>query len=66
MPATSQKQANTARMALAYKHGHLSLKDLPPGAREPVKSMAGMSEASLKDFTHTKKKRKSLVAGKQE
>jgi hypothetical protein len=41
-------------MALAHKHGHLPLKDLPAGAREAVQSMSQMSEDSLKDFMYTK------------
>lgn len=61
MPATSDKQAHTARMAMGVKHGSLKLADLPKGAREAVKSMAEMSEDSLKDFMHTAKPKAKTI-----
>jgi hypothetical protein len=54
-------------MAMALKHGHLDLADIPAGARDAVKSMAKMSESSLKDYMHMAKhkpKKKSLLGGK--
>lgn len=56
MPAQSQKQANTARVAMGLKHGSIKPGDLPKGLREAAQSMAQMSEDSLKDFMHTKKR----------
>ena len=54
MPATSEKQLHTARMALAYKHGK-PIKDFPIGARAAIKSMAEMGEEKLKDYTDKSK-----------
>ena len=49
MPASSKKQAKTARIAYAYKHGKLS-KDTE--VTDTVKQMAKMSDDQLKDFMH--------------
>ena len=62
MPASSQTQARTARVAMGIKHGDINPHSLPPGLRKAAESMAQMSEEQLKDFMYTKKKRKSLVA----
>lgn len=61
MPAQSVRQQNTARMAMALKHKHLSLADIPAGAREAAQSMAQMSEDSLKDFMHTKQSKAKTI-----
>jgi hypothetical protein len=61
LPAQSSRQANTARMAMAHKHGHLALKDIPAGAREAVQSMSKMAEDSLKDFMHTAKPKAKTI-----
>ena len=63
MPATSTRQAHTGRMAMAHKHGK-PLADFPAGARAAIKSMAAMPESSLKDFMHTKKKKRKTLLSK--
>lgn len=63
MPAQSEKQKHAAMMALAYKRGHLQLKDIPAGARATITQMAKMSEESLGHFKHVKPKAKSLLGG---
>ena len=56
MPASSQSQANLARMALAYRHGH-TLKGVSKAGMAKVRSMAHMSESDLRDFAHVAKKK---------
>lgn len=65
MPAESMKQARTARVAMGIKHGDIKPSSLPPGLRKAAQSMAQMSEESLKDYMHMKK-RKSLAKGRDE
>jgi hypothetical protein len=60
MPAVSERQAHTARMALAYVHGK-PITDFPMGVHSAVKSMAKMDESDLKEYLHTKKKRTLLT-----
>lgn len=52
MPATSETQANAARMAYAIKKGAVPKSK----ARGAVKSMLSMSTDELKKFSHTKGK----------
>lgn len=54
MPATSTKQANTAKLAGALKSGHLSASKAGPA----VKSMAKMPMSKLKHFMHKEGKKK--------
>lgn len=64
MPATSPQQEHVARMAQAYKHGHLALADIPAGARAAVQSMAKMTNKQLEDYKYMadhKPKKKSLL-----
>ena len=64
MPSTSEAQAHTARMALAFRRGHLALADIPEGARHAVQSMSKMSEKQLRDYGHMqdhKPQKKSLL-----
>lgn len=58
MPASSERQAHVARMAMGLKKGSLDLDEIPEGAREAVRNMARMSERSLHDFMHTREKPK--------
>lgn len=57
MPASSTKQANLARMALAYKAGH-DLGISKEGMAK-VRGMAHMTTQQLKDFSHVAKRPKS-------
>jgi len=64
MPATSRKQADTARMAYAVKMGKAKMEDMPPGAHDAIKSMMGMSESDLSDMMRMQK-RKHPLTGKR-
>ena len=64
MPASSPAQEHVARMAAAYKAGHLALADIPAGARAAVQSMAKMTNKQLDDYKYMadhKPKKKSLL-----
>lgn len=64
MPSTSEAQAHIARMALAFRHGHLALADIPAGARAAVQSMAKMTNKQLEDYkwmADHRPKKKSLL-----
>ena len=50
MPAETQKQQNTAKLAYAYKHGELQDKDVT----DSVKQMSKMSDDELKKFMSVK------------
>ena len=56
MPSVSVAQRRVAAMAKRVKEGTLRLTDIPAGARDDVKSMAGMSLSQLSDFASTKEK----------
>ena len=58
MPASSEKQKNYMKMALAVKHGK-KLKGLNKGTMAKLRETAeGMSEASLHDFTRAAVRKK--------
>lgn len=61
MPATSRKQADTARMAYAVKMGKAKMAEMPEGAHDAIKSMMGMSESDLADMMRMKKQRHPLT-----
>jgi hypothetical protein len=63
MPAQSERQARTARVAMGIQKGSITPRSLPPGLRKAAVSMAKMSEDSLRDFMHTGKKPRTLVKG---
>jgi uncharacterized phage-associated protein len=56
MPAESARQAHSAQVARAVRHGKIKKRDLPSGLRKVVESMGSMSEAQLEDFSHTRGK----------
>lgn len=58
MPAETQRMANTARMALGVLSGSLKMSEVPPGARESVRSMMKMGAEKLRHFTHVAESRK--------
>lgn len=59
MPAQSSAQQHTAQMARAVKHGHKRLRDMPAGARGAIRSMLGMSDSQLAEFSKKPKKGKA-------
>lgn len=63
MPATSESQAKTARVALAVKRGKQRLADIEPqGFRTAVRSMLSMSDTALQDFTRTQSRSRIALA----
>lgn len=56
MPASSARQARSAQVARAVKHGKVKKKDLPPGLQRVVESMGSMSEEELEAFSRTRGK----------
>ena len=54
MPAESARQARSAQVARAVKHGKVSKSSLPPGLRRVVESMSSMSERQLEDYSRTR------------
>lgn len=56
LPAQSAKQARSAQVTRAVKHGKVKKKDLPPGLQRVVESMASMSESDLEDYSKTRGK----------
>lgn len=53
MPAESSRQARSARVTRAVKHGRVKKSSLPPGLQRVVESMSSMSEADLEDYSRT-------------
>ena len=56
MPAESARQARSAQVTRAVKHGTVKKKSLPPGLQRVVESMSSMSESDLEDYSRTKGK----------
>ena len=56
MPAESSRQAHSAQVTRAVKHGRVKKKDLPPGLQRVVESMSSMSEGDLEDYSKTRGK----------
>lgn len=56
MPATSARQARSAQVARAVRHGKVNKRDLPPGLRAVVESMGSMTEEELEEFSRTRGK----------
>jgi len=57
MPAKSERQRRLFGMALAYKRGEVSLRELPKGVREDIKRIAKtMTEEEIRKYAKKRKK----------
>jgi Protein of unknwon function (DUF3008). len=57
MPARSERQRRLFGMALAYKRGEVSLRELPKGVREDIKRIAKtMTEEEIRKYAKKRKK----------